>query len=228
MNPMKATLKIGMILFLLAILSCPAWAAPAKPSPELMKRVNEHYHNIEAFQANYKQVAESPTMGGPQSIVFKDVSYGVMSFLKPDMVRLDQNKPREEILVSDGKTSWWYIPEEKKAYKYTPQSQSGALKALVDIFSGKGTLSDSFNALLLDDQEGIKLRLIPALAGSDFEYLDVTLDAETLKLKALDLAYLMGQKTSFTFDHVDEGVNLKAGYFSFTPPKGAEVVNQNQ
>jgi len=223
--------RIILLFFLAALINPITFAAagqPSQPSPELLERVNDHYRTMESFEADYKQIAESPTMGGPQAIVFKDVSYGKMFFKKPDMIRLDQTKPREETLVSDGKVSWWSIPDEKKAYKYTPQSQSGALKALVDIFSGKGTLSESFRVLLLDEKDGaIMLRLNPNVSGSDFEYIDVTLDAKSLKLMALDLAYLMGQKTNFTFENVKEGVDLASDYFSFVPPKGTEILNQN-
>ena len=82
--------------------------------------------------------------------------------------------------------------------------------------------------LLLDEKEGaIMLRLNPSVSGSDFEYIDVTLDAKSLVLMALDLAYLMGQKTSFTFENVKEGVDLAADFFSFVPPEGTEVLNQN-
>ena len=109
---------------------------------------------MDTYQASYQQLAESPAMGGKQAIVFKDVSTGTLAFKKPDLIRLDQAEPREEILLSDGSVSWWYIPAEKKAYKYTAYTQSGALKALTEVFAGKGKLSDSFTVMVLNVRGG--------------------------------------------------------------------------
>ena len=221
------TYKMTIILILAMILASPAWAESSKEEADkaILDRVNEHYAELTTYRAAYEQEAESPAMGGKQAIVFKDVSTGDLVFVKPDLIRLDQKDPRTEVLVSDGSVSWWYIPDEKKAYKYTAYTQSGALRALTEVFSGKGKLSDSFTTVVLNSKgDSIKIRLKPKMGGSDFEYLDIDLDSKSLELKGLYISYLMGQSTKFTFFDIKEGADIPLDLFKFTPPKGAEII----
>jgi outer membrane lipoprotein carrier protein len=200
-------------------------AAVQESDEQVIGRVNLHYRELATYRAKYKQESETPALGGPQAMVFKDITEGVLSFSKPDLIRLDQSQPRKEILVSDGKTSWWYIPEENTAYKYTARTQSGALRALVEILSGSGWLTDSFTVEVAKNQEQdlIKMRLKPRQQADDFEFLEAGLAQADLRLKTLKIAYLMGQRTRFFFSDIQEGASLPRTDFTFTPPKGTKV-----
>jgi len=210
------------VLFLLLFTGS---AGAQTPDEALIERVNQHYRSINTFRAEYVQESESRAMGGPQSIILKDVAQGLLVFAKPDLIRLDQEKPRKEVLLSDGRFSWWYIPEENKVYKYTAQTQSGALRALADIFSGRQGFSDSFIVLVLhNNDEKIMLRLRPRSGAQDFEYLDVGLNSRNLQLKTLDITYLMGQKTNFIFSHIEEGSPVSTSLFNFIPPEGTKII----
>ena len=221
---------IKSLLVLLCVLVCsavPGLAEESKGDPreDLVDRISIHYNKIGTFRAVYEQIAESQAMGGPQPIVFKDVTEGELLFMKPNLIRLDQKVPRNEVIVSDGKTSWWYIPDEKKAYKYAYVSQAGVLEALSEIFSGKRKLTESFRVIVLkSSEELVKLRLEPKFVATDFEYLDIGLNNESLELKDLQITNLLGQLTSFTFTGVEEDVDISPDLFSFTPPKGTEVI----
>ena len=200
-------------------------AAAQESDQQLIDRINLHYRELGTFQAKYKQESETPALGGAQAMVFKDVTEGILSFSKPDLIRLDQIQPRKEILLSDGKTSWWYIPEENTAYKYTSRTQSGSLKALVEVLSGSGWLTDSFTVELVKSQEEglIKLRLKPRQEAEDFEFIELGLAQADLRLKTLYIAYLMGQRTRFFFSDIQEGASLSGTDFTFTPPQGTKI-----
>ena len=219
--------KIFIIFILAATLAFPAWGESGKEESEqaILDRVNEHYAKLDTYRAAYEQMAESPAMGGSQAIVFKDVSTGELTFKKPDLIRLDQIEPRKEVLLSDGAVSWWYIPDEKKAYRYTAYTQAGALRALTEVFAGKGKMSDAFTeSVLSSGGETIRLRLKPKMGASDFEHLDIDLDAKSLELKGLFIVYLMGQNTQFTFSDIKEGTEVALDTFTFEPPKGTEIM----
>jgi outer membrane lipoprotein carrier protein len=218
-------MKKRVWLLWILLLSFFSIAAAQESDKQLIDRISLHYRELSTFRASYKEISETPALGGPQGMVFKDLAEGIMSFSKPDLIRLDQNQPRKEILVSDGTTSWWYIPEEKTAYKYTARTQSGALRALVEVLSGKGWLTDSFTVQLTKKQEQdlLKLTLKPRREASDFEFIEVGLVQQDLHLKSLDISYLMGQRTHFTFSGIQEGVILPHTDFTFTPPGDTKI-----
>jgi len=216
--------KYFWIIWLFCILFF-SFAAAQESNQQLIDRINLHYCELGTFQAKYKQESETPALGGAQAMVFKDITEGILSFSKPDRIRLDQIQPRKEILLSDGETSWWYIPEENTAYKYTARTQSGALRALVEVLSGSGWLTDSFNVEVVKSQEEdlIKLKLKPRQQGEDFEFIEVGLSKTDLRLKTLYIAYLMGQRTHFFFSDIQEGAPLSETDFTFTPPQGTKI-----
>jgi outer membrane lipoprotein carrier protein len=217
--------KYLWIMWFFSILLLFSLSVAQESDQQLIDRINLHYRELGVFQAKYKQESETPALGGAQAMVFKDVSEGVLSFSKPDHIRLDQIQPRKEVLVSDGKTSWWYIPEENTAYKYTPRTQSGSLRALVEVLSGSGWLTDSFTVEVLKNREEnlVKLKLMPRQQAEDFEFIEVGLTQGNLSLKTLYIAYLMGQRTHFYFSDVQEGASLSGVEFTFTPPPGTKI-----
>ena len=68
------------------------------------------------------------------------------------------------------------------------------------------------------------MRLKPRMGSSDFEYLDISLDAKSMELNGLFIAYLMGQNTQFTFSDIKEDTDISLDLFTFAPPKGTEIV----
>ncbi len=210
------------LFFIIPMLAAAAMAAD-ESDKDLTDRLNAHYQKVDSLRADYEQVTESQALGGPQKITFRDVSTGVLQFMTPNQIRLDQETPRKEILLSDGKTGWWYIPDENKAYKYM-QAQSGALNAISEIFSGKGKLTDSFKInVLRKNRDEVLLRLSPLAVGNDFEYLDAGFVPDTLVLKSLTIAYLTAQNTGFTFTNVQEGAKVDKAVFRFSPPQGTQI-----
>jgi outer membrane lipoprotein-sorting protein len=48
----------------------------------------------------------------------EDPAAGRMHFQAPHFLKIAQEEPRTETVVADGKTLWWHVPEENRAYRY--------------------------------------------------------------------------------------------------------------
>jgi len=146
------------------------------------------------------------------------------------MLRLDQNLPRPENLVTNGPTVWWYTPADNTVQRYSGQDISGELKPIVDFLSGLGGLKGRFEVKLNPtptSQGGlIEVLLTRLQAGGGPEKITVWFEPRDYALAGFRLTSALGETTDFKLSHVQLNTGLEDGRFTFRVPPGAEVIDQ--
>ena len=51
----------------------------------------------------------------------------LLSIASPYFLKIQQETPKSEALITDGDTLWWYIPDKKQAYVYPSHTSGMAL-----------------------------------------------------------------------------------------------------
>jgi outer membrane lipoprotein carrier protein len=154
---------------------------------------------------------------------------GHLLFASPNKLRLEQQKPRPEQLISNGEKVWWYIPAEKTVQVFSLKDHGQQVKPITDFFSGLGGLEKHFTVKLdktaPEEAPFYALLLTPKTPQPDLNQLTLRIDKETLLPLEFTFFNLLGDGTRLRFSKVETGVKIPGTAFQFTPPKGTQVVN---
>jgi outer membrane lipoprotein-sorting protein len=187
---------------------------------------NKHNH-LPGLKVNYTRevITRSMSMLGKQ--VKGDLATGRIYFRPPYFLRLEQETPRAETVIANGKTLWWYIPDKKRAHQYSFHEFGKELKLLSDIFRGLVRVEENFQvAMLMQEEEGgykIELRPDPPWQEIDRIVLTVTCGYD---IDQVDIHNQLGSITRFRLEGLAEREKFDKNFFHFTVPEGVKLVKE--
>ncbi|MCP5221479.1 MAG: outer membrane lipoprotein chaperone LolA [Zoogloeaceae bacterium] len=150
-------------------------------------------------------------------------SDGSFAFERPGKFRWEYTKPYPQLLVGDGKKLWVYDPELQQVTVKTLDDALGATPAA--ILAGKDELDKNFT---LEDG-GRMNELDWAVAtprATDSSFARMKMGFADGQLAAMEIQDNFGQTTLLRFTEFKTNPALNASLFSFTPPKGVDVVGE--
>jgi len=154
-------------------------------------------------------------------------SQGSLEFQRPNRFRFAYSAPTSQLIVGDGQKVWLW-DEDLNQVTVRPMSQAlGATPAA--LLSSGGALDKDF-----------VLRNVPVPAGQaagtewveaiprnkDGQFRSVLVGFKSGALMALEIEDGFGQHSRLTFTQFEPRAALSASRFQFTPPAGADVLNQ--
>jgi len=211
-----------LILFLLQ--------APASANGDLtdiLEGIRKNYGSLPGLTLSYSRevITRSMTMLGDQ--VKGDLATGHMFFKPPCFLKLAQKTPKSETVISDEETLWWYIPDEKRAYKYPAKDFGKELRLLSDIFRGLIRVEERFEVTLLYPNElgeyQVELRPNPPWQNIDRIILAVTSEQN---IRIVGIHYQLGSVTLFTLKDIAAKQDFEKNFFSFVLPEGVQLVEE--
>lgn len=209
------------LLFAPLVLTAAVAAAQAKQPPDaLAKALQARYDSIRDFSADFVQSYRAGVLKTQTR------ESGTVSVKKPGKMRWVYSKPERKELVSDGKKIYWYVPEDKQVRV----SDVGTQISTPDQFlSGRGDISRDFTPSYVDTTVPgtIALKLVPRRSEPEYQYLVVSLDPETLQIRALAFRDHQGGESMHTFSNIKENRGLADKDFVFRVPSGVSVVTDS-
>ncbi|EOK6313943.1 outer membrane lipoprotein chaperone LolA [Vibrio parahaemolyticus] len=184
-------------------------ANAASPKDELNKRLAMN----EGFSADFSQQVISPE---GETVMEGE---GTVEIARPSLFRWSTTFPDENLLVSDGKTLWYYSPFIEQVSIYW-QEQATEQTPFVLLTRNRASDWDNYKI----SQKGNEFTLIPTAVDSTQGQFQINIDAKGV-VKGFNIIEQDGQKGLFTFSNVKLG-KPKADRFTFTVPKGVEVDDQ--
>ncbi len=146
---------------------------------------------------------------------------GTFAFARPGKFRWTYEKPNKQLLVGDGQKLWIYDPDlaqvTVKRIDQAISSTPAALLAGKDDITRLFTLKDAGSADGLDWVEAL-----PKAQDTGFERVRLGLQGGTLA--AMELYDQLGGRTMLRFSDLRANAPVAADTFKFTPPKGADVL----
>jgi outer membrane lipoprotein carrier protein len=196
-----------------------ASAAPKKSPgrlPKLLREVEKKYADAGSLQADFVQVNDVVATGQ------KKTSSGTIKAKQPDKVRWETEKPDKNLLVTDGKTFWFYTPPfeegergqliEKKA----SQVQSQLASALL---SGKFTSSKMRITTLAPSRFEVKPN--KGTAGTVVRA-EVYVNPELRVIEKVMLEHKGGNRSEITLSKIQLGEKLGEDLFKFEAPPNSD------
>ena len=148
---------------------------------------------------------------------------GTFAFARPGKFRWTYDKPFDQLIVGDGEKVWVYDRDLNQVIVRKLDAALGATPAA--LLAGDNALENNFALVAAGSENGI-------------EYVDATPKAPDSQFKRIRLGFVdslprrmvltdaFGQTTELTFTDVRRNPALAPETFSFTPPKGADVVGK--
>jgi outer membrane lipoprotein carrier protein len=184
-----------------------------------------HAGSIEKLRAFVAQT-QSARADFSQKVLGKEgeaaqASSGRLVFSRPGKFRWEYRKPYEQLIVGDGEKLWVY---DKDLNQVTVKKLRGALgSSPAELLAGSNEIEEHYNL----DAKGMKggldwLDAYPTDSDSMFE--KVRMGFKSNSLDTMELHDRLGQVTVIRFSKVQRNPKLDAAAFRFTPPEGADVL----
>lgn len=229
LNPRLALhLVIGLGLMLIP---ANGLAAASLSQDQILAGLAARYRGFSGLQATYSRVASTPGHEKVFRSGSSQVATGELYWSRPDKLLLDQASPQPETLVTDGRTVWWHLPAEKVAYRYRNIDVAGQLKPLISFLGGLDSLNADFKVSpapadsARPGQHGLALAPKGGPEGG-VDRLTVWCDGE-FTLTGFRLSAITGETTDFYLTGFRENPKLDLASFSFKPPRGTEVIEED-
>ena len=144
-------------------------------------------------------------------------------------MRWEYTNPEQQLLVSDGRTMWFYVAEDAQVIVQDAEDAYGS-RTPVTFLSGMGKLQNDFYMKLLPDSTpdtGYKLELLPKQPQSDLAKLILTVDPATFRIVHTAVYDPYGNITDVYLENVEPNTNPPDDLFTFDIPDGVDVIQQN-
>lgn len=199
------------LLMLAALLGAalPAWA-------DSVDTLKAFVQDVKSGRAYFSQTVTSPD--GAK----KRTTKGTFEFLRPGRFRFEYAKPFEQLIVADGQKVWLYDTDLNQV---TVRPMTQALGATPAALLAGGALEKDFELKPLPEKDGLQwAEAVPRQKDSQFQSVKVGFKGRDLA--AVEILDSFGQKSLLSFTRVEPNVALDSQAFKFTPPAGADVLEE--
>ena len=169
-------------------------------------------------QADFTQVVQDKSGKRIQS------ASGIMQFQRPGKFRWTYQKPYEQLIVGDGVKFWLHDVELNQVTVKKLDAALGSSPAA--LLSGNNEIERSFVLKDIEERDGLEwLQALPKAQDTSFEKIIMAFNAQS-DLVVMELRDTFGHNTVLHFSNLQRNPNLAVNLFSFTPPKGADVLGE--
>jgi outer membrane lipoprotein carrier protein len=206
---MKKWLAQSVVSFLVATVSAVAAAQQETPKQELAQRLAINH----GFSAQFEQVVKS----ADGELLSQGT--GKVDITRPSLFRWETFAPDDNLIVSDGKTVWYYTPFVEQVSIYN-QDQATAQTPFVLLTRNDEKDWQQYNVT----QQGDRFTLTPVATDSNQGSFHIAIDKQG-NVQGFDVEEQDGQSTQFTFNHIKLETPEPA-LFTFKVPEGVEIDDQ--
>jgi outer membrane lipoprotein carrier protein len=154
---------------------------------------------------------------------------GKVTIKKPGRMRWIYVKPERKEFVSDGVKVYSYIPlDQQVIVSSVPPDNEATTPAL--FLAGKGDIVRDFTAAAGEASVPgtVAIKLTPRRADPEFEFLLVSVDPQTLQIRALSTLDRQGGQSTLVFTNLKENTGISDKEFAFRVPRGVDVITNGQ
>ena len=189
-----------------------SFAASAAPVDTLREFVRE----VKSGHAQFTQTVTSPDGAKKKS------SSGSFDFARPNRFRFAYAKPFEQTIVADGEKVWIY---DRDLNQVSSRRITQALGATPAALLAGGSLDKEFDLSNLPARDGLEWAEAKPKA-KDGAFQSVRVGFRGKDLAALEIVDSFGQLSLLRFEAFAANAAMPAETFRFTPPAGADVIEQ--
>jgi outer membrane lipoprotein carrier protein len=178
--------------------------------------LKEFVRDVKTGRAAFTQVVTSPDGAKKKN------SSGTFEFSRPNRFRFAYLKPFEQLIVADGQKVWIFDADLNQA---SSRKLTAALGSTPAALLAGGSLEKDFDLSALPAKDGLDwAQALPRTKDGAFQSMRIGFKGK--ELAAVDIVDAFGQRSSLQFTRFAANVSLPDDGFKFTPPAGADVIEQ--
>jgi outer membrane lipoprotein carrier protein len=211
------SLTTSLVALLLSLAASSAQGADVKA---IATAVDAHYNHLRTLQAEFTELYRGSGMERTES--------GTLWLKKPGKMRWEYRSPKEKLFVSDGKTAWFYVPEDRQARRSSAKKLED-LRSPLAFLLGKTKLEKELRGLsLAPDIEplgsgDVVLRGVPK--GLEDRIREIVLEVTPEnRIARMIMQEVDGASTEYRFSDQQEDVKIQDARFEFKPPAETEIM----
>lgn len=189
-------------------------------------RAVEAYAKVRTARAAFEQVITNPLTGSRLQ------SRGEFEQARPDRFVFRFADPKGDVIVSDGKFVWIYLPSSQPG-QVIRAPLSAEVEGSIDLIGAfftnprtRYTVTDA-GAATLGNRAIRVVTLVPKAKGGSFARAKVWIDATDGTLRQFEAEELNGVVRVVKITTFTPNAPIPDAAFRFKPPKGVRVVNQS-
>jgi outer membrane lipoprotein carrier protein len=224
--------------------AAPLWAAPATapqpraaaavaPTPSeagahaeaaaLAAKVQARYQQITSLAAIYQRKSLFVAAGNDSERTVE--GEGRLLWARPTSLRLEQDEPRKELIVTQQGSVWWVRPQRGRADIYPLDRFTSGLRSLMDALGGLARVDESFTVEPAGEEDRTPaaaghhmLVLKPKEKRADLKRLALWFSTEEMVLQGFRITSLIGDVTEYRLQQVRVNPSLAADSFTYQAP----------
>jgi outer membrane lipoprotein-sorting protein len=199
-----------------------------EPLARILAGVREKYRDIPGFSVPYEREIITRSMALLGDDLKSDLATGRLYFKPPHYLKVQQESPRNEEVITDGNTIWWYIPLQKQVHRYPSDQLGQELGVLSDIFQGLKEVEESFHVTLQGrDERGFQqLELHPDPPWSQLDHIKISVDEGDYSIRVVEIHNYVGGITRFILAKKMLQQSFDEAFFAFVVPEGVRVIEE--
>jgi chaperone LolA len=209
------------VLALLAAASPAVAGAAQTPVAGLLRCVQSRYGALRDLTAAFAQESRVASLGRTRTRA------GRLYFQASGRMRWEYDKPEPQLIVADGKQLWFYRSERRQVV-VQPMDAAFTRQTPLLFLLGHGDFAAEFTW----EESGIapgagglvSIALRPRVEAPDLSRLVLEVAAGECRLAGTIVEDAFGNVTHLVFSAERADTGLDPGLFTYTPPKGTEVV----
>ncbi|MCF8040516.1 MAG: outer membrane lipoprotein carrier protein LolA [Desulfarculaceae bacterium] len=233
MRAISIKILAGLALLLLMGQGVALATPQDKPEPPslLAQRVQERYRQVKSLSADYQRASSFVSLGA-QGGGRKVTGSGRLAWARPLKLRLEQDTPRRELIITGGAAAWWVRPQRRQADLYPLSQFTSGLTSLLDALGGLDSLEKDYKVLEASDKEmaaapkgSVLLALEPRNRRADLKELVLVFAKEGLALRGFVIYNLVGDRTAYSFSNLKINPATTPEMFAYEPPVDFRMVD---
>jgi outer membrane lipoprotein carrier protein len=202
-------------LAIIIIFTCSAIAPlHAQTAQDVVASVESHYRDLKDLTAKVVQTNVLKTIGKTQKYE------GKLFIRKPGQLRLEYTNG--QLILIDGANALFYSKKSEQVVKKT-YTDFERMNIPVAFLLGAAHIRDDFEAVQTDPRTPLVLELLPKRTGAAMKKLRLQTDGSG-RINTLMIFDRSGNTTEIVFTDIREGAGLDEKQFTFTAPKGTEII----
>jgi outer membrane lipoprotein carrier protein len=209
-----------LVLFIILILPVSLFAETS--DQQALDAIQSQYEKILTFEADFTQRSYIKMMNQTQDVK------GRVQIKKPGKMRWVYGAPDTQILISNEKTLWLYVPDEEQATKVPVESiYSSNTPAL--FLAGRGKLTHAFDVESVSQEDkNILVSLVPKSAEQGLARLVLQADKKNYQITGSTVYDKLGNKTEIRFNRIQVNHEISEEQFQLKTPPGVEILDYTQ
>lgn len=204
------------------------WGHPQQDAASAaVDRAVSAYGSVRTARASFDQTVENPLTGS------KLRSRGEFEQARPDRFAFRFSDPAGDLIVSDGKYVWVYLPSSTPGQVIRAPLSSeveGSIDLIGTFFTNpraRYTISDAGSATI-DDRATRAVVLVPKAKDAGIVKAKVWIDVKDGTLRQFEAEEANGIVRTVHITTFTPNAKVSPTAFTFKPPRGVKVVNQSE